>query len=257
MSWDFTRLHGRDREGYVVVEAITRGTAPQSPTWAQPCTFVCIDGKTYWVKASAQQGLVAELIAGRLAARTGAGPNARIIRVSEEIIPLNDPSAKLVGIVVGSEDQPETVNARSLQPLIQSGEFQPGSIDAMTRVRVIAFQTWIGASDAQVLVRLTDGVVMSIDHGDCFGATTAKSDPVTVLTHIPGVARTLGKDLFTVEEALRRVEAVTDSDLIEAVTQIPCGNHWRSPVSRRIEIAEWLAHRRDRLREVMQVWQQS
>lgn len=125
MTWDSGRLTGRDRAGYIVIEAITRGTAAQSPTYSRPCTFVCIDGKTYWVKAATQQGLVAELIAGRLAAAVGAGPVARIVRVPQEVVLANDPAAQLVGIVVGSEDHPDTVNARDLGPFIQNGQFQP------------------------------------------------------------------------------------------------------------------------------------
>lgn len=124
----------------------------------------------------------------------------------------------------------------------------------MTRARVVAFQTWIGAADAQVLINLTDGTVMTIDHGACFEATASLLDPVIVLTAIPGVPSDLGKDLLSIEGALRRIEGITDHDLIQAVTQVPSGNTWRSLVSRRTEIAEWLAHRRDRLRGVMEAW---
>ena len=112
----------------------------------------------------------------------------------------------------------------------------------------------IGAADAQVLVRLTDGSVMTIDHGACFETTATFSEPTPVVTSIPGVAPDLGKDLLSVEDALKRIERVTDDDLIEASAQVPLGVPWRSPVTRRMEIAEWLAHRRDCLRGVMEKW---
>lgn len=259
MSIDADALDALDRGGYLVLEALTRGTpvAHNPGTHAHPLAFVCIDGKTYWVKGTAQQGLVAELIAGRLAAKVGAGPVARIIRVSSEVHEASGATPEMINLVVGSAHQDGTVNARDLQPFMQSGVFKPGLVDAVTRARTIAFQSWIGAGDSQVLLSLTAGTVFSIDHGDCFGSTATLTDPTIIATDIPGVAPTVGKDPQSVDLALSRMEAVSDRDLIEAVARIPSGDPWRSPVGRRVEIAGWLAHRRDRLRAVMTAWLQT
>ncbi len=133
MSLDPASVAALDGSGYVVLEALTPGTLRSASTHARPHTFVCIDGKTYWVKGNAQQGLVAELIAGRLAAMVGAGPPARIVRVTPAVLPATGEAAHLEGIVVGSEDQPGTVNARDLEPFVRNGTFQPGAVDPAAR----------------------------------------------------------------------------------------------------------------------------
>jgi hypothetical protein len=244
-----------DRLGYPVLEAIVPEGRLSTGTASHPYTFICIDGKTYWVKGNVQQGLVAELICGRLAAKLGAGPAARIVRVTPEVLPAGAPP-EIEGIVVGSEDVPGTVNSKDLGPLLSGGSFQPGLIDAAARARVIVFQTWVGAaSDAQVLVGLADGAVRSIDHGDCFSTTDATVDPSPVVAAIPGVSNDVGREGTHIAAAVQRVEALTDRDLQQAVSGIPLGSGWRSPVDRRADIGEWLAHRRDKLREVMTAWQ--
>src|SRR5690242_15551701 len=98
-----------DRQGYTVLEALTPGTGQSLETYSKPCTFICIDGKTYWVKDNVQQGLVAELIAGRLAAKLGAGPTSKIIRVTPEALPDGGADGRFIDLVVGSEDIPGTV----------------------------------------------------------------------------------------------------------------------------------------------------
>lgn len=251
---DGDALSALDRRGYTVLEALTHAGHSSPSTHARPNAFICIDGKTYWLKGNAQQGLVAELIAGRLAHKAAAGPVARIIRVAPEALPPGGEADHLEGITVGSEDQTETVNARDLQPFVASGQFQSGVVDAASRARVIAFQTWLGVGDAQVLVHLTRGTVFSIDHGDCFGTTGADADPAVVVTGVPGVANDLGKEAAHVEAALQRIEAIADRDILEAVSCIPAGASWQSPVDRRLEIANWLAYRQGRLREVMESW---
>jgi hypothetical protein len=242
-----------DARGYEVLDALTYGRQ-RSPTFSQACTFVCVDSKTYWVKASAQQGLVAELIAGRLAALTGAGPAARIIRVPPEARPADGSADHLSGVIVGSEDERNTVNARDLQPLLGSGQFNPGLVDAGSRALVVAFQTWIGVDDTQVLINMKTGQVRSIDHGACFGSTGQLTPPTLIALPIPGVADDVGRDQASVENAVTRIESVTDRQLIEVVTRIPVGDPWRGPSDRRLEIANWLAFRRDQLREVMRRW---
>jgi hypothetical protein len=80
LNWeDPSLLENRDRVGYTVLEALTATSFADRPrsspgTHARPGAYVCVDGHTYWLKADAQQGLVAEVITGRLAATVGAGP---------------------------------------------------------------------------------------------------------------------------------------------------------------------------------------
>jgi len=242
-----------DARGYEVLDALTCD-GRRSSTFSQTCTFVCVDSRTYWVKASAQQGLVAELIAGRLAAQVGAGPAARIIRVPPESMPADGSASHLMGLVVGSEDERNTVNVRDLQPLLGSGQFNPGLVDAGSRALVVAFQTWVGVDDTQVLINMKTGQVRSIDHGACFSSTGQLSPPTVIALAIPGVADGVGRDQASIENAVARIEAVTDRHLIEAVTRIPVGEPWRGPSDRRLEIANWLTYRRDKLREVMATW---
>lgn len=250
-----------DRRGYTVLEALTHDARRSASTHATPHTFVCIDGSTYWVKGRAQQGLVAELIAGRLAARLGAGPMAQIVRVTEEALPqeageVRDQAKSLLGVVVGLEDQHGTMNARELQPLIDNSQFAPDTIDPRSRALVVAFHTWLGVNDAQVLVRLSDGTVLSIDHGDGFGSMGAGGQPQVIMIPIPGVSNDVGREMRYVDPSIRKIEQVRNAQLLEAVSGVPLGDAWRSPLERRVEIAAWLASRRDRLREVMTQWAQ-
>ncbi len=66
-------LESLDSHAYKVLQMIAHG-GRKSGTLSDSNTFVGIDGKVYWVKAKSQQGLVAELVAGRLAAALGVGP---------------------------------------------------------------------------------------------------------------------------------------------------------------------------------------
>lgn len=250
---DAAGLNRLDSRGYTVLEAITDANLGQPSTFSRPNAFICVDGKTYWVKGKVQQGLVAELISGRLASRIHAGPIVRIIRVTPEVLPRSG-MGELVGVVVGSEDLRGTENARNLEPFIKDGTFQPGLVSLESRGRVIVFQTWIGASDSQVLIELTTGSVYSIDHGDCFGTTSTITDPQVIVTEISGVPADAGREAKYIMPTVGVVESVTDEELLEAVSRIPTGDEWRSPIDRRIEIASWLSHRRNRIREVMSQW---
>ena len=156
---------------------------------------------------------------------------------------------------MGSRHADGVVNARELSPLMASGQFQAGAIDPATRARVVAFQTWIGVGDSQVLISLTDGKVLSIDHGECFGnVDDLVSPPALVLTDIPGIAPDVGRDSVHVIAAVERIEAITEANLVEAVSQIPAGSNWSAPSDRRLSIAKWLLARRDSLRPVLEGW---
>ena len=149
MTIEQAKLSVMDSRGYEVLDALSHGGL-KSQTYSQSNTFLCVAGKTYWVKASAHHWLVAELIAGRLASRTGAGPIARVIRVPAEALPADGSANHLLGLVVGSEDERNTVNARDLQPMLGGGQFDPKLVDAAAQALVVAFQTWLGVDDTQV-----------------------------------------------------------------------------------------------------------
>lgn len=194
------------------------------------------------------------MISGRLAKRVLAGPGARIVRITPKVLPPDGSASHLEGVVVGSEDEPATINARDISRIAAGGTFDPKVIDGAARARVVVFQTWLGVRDAQVLVRPTDGAVLSIDHGDAFGNTSDRSDPQVMVTPIPGVGDNVGKTRRDVMAAVQKIKSITDRNLIEDVSRVPSGEPWRSPVDRRLAIAEYLAFRRDRLQEVMEKW---
>ena len=79
LDWrDSSLLERRDRAGYVVLDALTMANLARRPrssaSWANPSAYICVDGGTYWLKAAAQQGLVAELVAGRAGGHYGCWP---------------------------------------------------------------------------------------------------------------------------------------------------------------------------------------
>ena len=253
MPIDLATLTSLDARGYDVREALSWEGRTSPTTHSAAHTFICVDGKTYWVKGRAQQGLVSELIGGRLAARVGAGPVARIIRVTPEATPADGSADHLIGVVVGSEDEQNVINNRDLDRLA-ARDFDAQLVDPRARALVVAFQTWIGVGDVQVLINLKSGKIRSIDHGECFTATQQLTAPSLNLVSIKGVPDTLGNEAASVAAAADQIEAVTDQQILDAVAGIPLGDPWKSPASRRLEIATWLAGRRRMVREVMEQW---
>lgn len=254
MPLDQDKIHSLDARGYVVLEGLTHVKEPPQATHATPHAFLCIDGKTYWVKATAQQGLVAELILGRLGSLVDAAPSARVIRITPEALPEGGKAAHLSGVLVGLEDKAGSVNVRELQPYLDKGEFSMDSIDHRSLGRVTAFQTWTGVGDTQVLIELKTGRVWSIDHGDALGQTGTNQRPTVIAPPIPGVTLDPATHGDALLEGVQRIEEVTDAQLLEAVAGVPVGDPWRSPVERRFEAASWLADRRETLREVIDEW---
>jgi hypothetical protein len=246
-------LEELDRKGVDVLDAITYSRPPPGGSHASPHAFVFPGGRTYWVKRTAQQGLVAELVAGQLGAAIDAAPMARVVSVSANIAP---PEAKhLVGVGVGVEDAPGMENLRHLQQALPAGTLDPANLDIASRLRVLAFQTWIGVGDTQILVDLRNGRLLSIDHGEWCSDPSSPAEPLIVST--PGVADDVGRDSDDVEDAVGRISGLTDENLLEAVAQVPDGTEWNSAPARRLQLAEWLAFRRDRLAEVVRRWARS
>jgi hypothetical protein len=247
------RIDQLDGRGYVVLDAITFDNR-RSASLAEACACVAIDGKTYWLKSKSQQGLVSELISGRLAAVTRAGPGAQVLHVTPEVRPRDGSCDHIDGIVMGSEDEDGTVNSKDLGQLLLDGRFDGDLTNPQSRALVVAFQTWLGVGDAQVLVRLTDGVVMSIDHGDAFGNVEDRTDPPLVIAPIPGVADGHGSSPGLVAQAAKTIEGVSERMIAEAVAQVPIGERWKSPVDRRAKIAEYLIYRQPKVRSAMAAW---
>lgn len=251
-----SRILDRERRGYLVLEAI-QADGRQSGTFSRSCVFTAVDGNGYWVKAEAQQGLVAELICGRLARIAHRAPNVQVIRVTKEALPNAIDCSHLTGVVFGSQDMSGAVNARDLQPLIGGATFDPNVVSQLARARVIAFQTWMGVNDAQVLVRLTAGDLFSFDHGAAFQDVSDRTDPKVVVTDIPGVDLKIGKRPGDMAVAIKELEAITDNQILDSVSNIPHGEPWRSLLARRSEIAEFLIDRRSRLQGVLMGWARS
>jgi hypothetical protein len=104
---------------------------------------------------------------------------------------------------VGLEDVPNTVNARELEAILGPGNLPPTGIDGRSRAIVFAFQTWIGVGDTQVLVGLADGRIYSIDHGECFSATSSPTDPSPIVAGIPGLTEDIKKHPGFIRTGLR------------------------------------------------------
>jgi hypothetical protein len=253
MPLDRADLDARDKQGYTVLDALSHIRGPQRGSLATPHLFTCADGHGYWVKAASQHGLLTELIAARLAARVGAGPDGSIIRVPKEALPSDGSLAHFEGVIVGSRNRDGAVNQRDLD-LLGVTSLDPAQIAPDQRARVVAFQTWVGEGDLQLLVDLRTGEVMSFDHGECFGNTSALTDPVLTVAPLPGIPDTHGNNAPFVAEAVDRVESVGDDELLDYVSRMPLGDLWKSDPDRRLQIAQWLLHRRGRVREAMKQW---
>ncbi|MDP9222906.1 MAG: hypothetical protein M3P18_03455 [Actinomycetota bacterium] len=211
-----------------------------------------IDARTHWIKRTAQQGLIAELVAGRLGSQIGAAPDARIVRLTPTAAPIDGSANHLLGIGVGICDQPGTENLRHINNLRPDGTLDPATLDPTSRALVVAFQTWLGVGDTQILVDLRNGRLQSVDHGDWCSDPSSRADPIVVET--PGVPSDFAKDKMLIEKAVEQIEDLGDGILLRAVSQIPSDLEWNSATARRLALAEWLAWRRDRLREVMRQW---
>jgi len=247
---DSVALAAADASGPDAVEALHLVAHAPTATWAAPQCMLCLDGKKYWVKLRAQNGLAVELIVGRLAQKLGAGPDARIVRVGAGSgIP-----AGSFGLGVGVEDVPDAFNARDLGLFEPSGRLASGRLERQWLCSVLVFQTWIGVSDQQVLLRLGDGAVFSIDHGAAFSGFPNPTAPAVVVTPIPDVPESERKVPSLIDAAVSGVENLSDDDLLAAVARIPDEPGWQADPGRRLAIAQWLAHRRGLLRGVMDSW---
>ncbi len=239
--------------------------------------FVCCDGKTYWIKHYAEQGLAAEVIGGRLAALVGVGPMTRVIRVDPMILPHDDDLNSFGGTLIGSEDIQGPVivdyNIGSVRrtpcPLGLLGPslcrylgimgYNPRWVNGAEWSLVIAFLTWLGMLDRQVLVRLTDSRLFTIDYGACFGDVSGASaaNMGIIMPMLEGVDPQLAKNVAHVREAIERIEAVSDTDIVTAVAGVPDEHGWEGSLRRCAAIGQWLSARRGLLRDAMENWAHS
>jgi hypothetical protein len=251
MAFDDSELAALDKHGFTVVNALHHESGPTS-THSHPCKFVCMDGRTYWTKGEpVQQGLAVELIAARLAGLLGAGPSGAIINVSEAALPANPGCS--TGLLFGSLDQNDMINARDLGRL-GLGTIEPSLIDKYSWGLVIVFQTWLDVRDSQVLINVTNGRVATFDHGDCFGRLADSQPARVVFTRIDGLDQSTAKAVAALDMAVDKIEAVTDGEILSAVSNMPVGPTWRSDAMRRLSIANWLQHRRTLVRGTIESW---
>lgn len=253
---DLDQLRAYDQAGYRTLEALTHVRAPRQSTHSSPHAFICTGGRTYWVKRSAQHGLVVELVAARLGAALKVAPTAEVVDVSPAAAPEDGAANHLLGVGVGIEDR-GGFNPRELTEFQNEGQvYAPGVVRAEARAAVIVFQTWVGAEDSQVLIDPTTGGVLSIDHGACL--PEAPGGVQVVVTDIPGVPATLGKDApQSALEVVSQVEAFSDDAILRVFAGVPDAPEWNSAAERRLRMAESLSHRKARVREVISVWLQS
>ena len=169
---------------------------------------------SYWLKGSVQQGLVCELIIGRLAHMVGAGPLAQIIRVTPGCLPADGSATHVEGVVVGSRKLPDVCNARDLAALLGEKNLPERSIEPASRARVVTFQSWLGIHDGQVLVDVSSGKVFSIDHGDAFHDLTNLGPPDVVITSIDQRTDQRIEAWDVIEDAVSRIERISDSQLL-------------------------------------------
>ena len=166
-----------DAKGYTVFDAITLLRDPAVPSLASPHLFLAVDGHNYWVKVRAQQGLVAELICGRLGHLLGVAPNAAIIRIIKEVVVSHQTAGDLVGILAGTVDVVGTINPKDMGRIAPELKLDEKNVDALSRANVVIFQTWIGAGDPQVLIDPGTGKVLSIDHGGALAPIQPIKEP--------------------------------------------------------------------------------
>ncbi|MCH8877576.1 MAG: hypothetical protein IIA89_12255 [Chloroflexi bacterium] len=250
---DLKRL---DDDGVEVIEAIAYDRAPPGTTLATPHAFVCDDGKTYWIKREAQNGLSSELIAARLGKLVGASPAGVPVEVMDGLAPSNVDVSHLIGLGVGIEDTENAQNVKELTQYLNNGTFKPSHLDKSSRARIIVFQTWIGISqDTQALVQLSSGKVLSIDHGYAFDSIGNFSKLQVVHLPIPGVADDVGTDSADIDRAVSGIERLSDEQLLKSVANVPDEPDWNAALDRRFQVFEWIRFRRDHLREAVEQWQ--
>ncbi len=251
---DTNRLAVIDAQGYRIIEAISVAQSPPVNSLSNPHSFNCLDANEYWAKSRAQDSLESELIAGRLAVLLGIGPVTEVIHVPRELTQNHPTASHLFGIIVGIRNVPGCINVKNIAQIAPGLQLTAANVDSATRARAVAFHTWLGLEDPQILLDLGNGKVTSIDHGGCFRDVGNQADPALIVIDIPGVARNHGCEAGCVKEAVERIESTDDTDIMNAIARIPNEPNWNADPNRRLAIGRWLSRRRPLVREVMRQW---
>ena len=241
-------LESLDARGLAEIEAIAPAPLDRSGgRFSRPIPYICSDTETYWTKTRSQTGLSSELIVNRLAHRLAVGPATTIVRI-DGFLRTVGPSARGVGTinvsnVVASKELTET----GLEP------FSATVVDANSWTRVSVFQSWIDVVDEQLLVRTTDGVVFTYDHGDTFAALLP-GPPRMVVAALPSLRLDWSATSAAAMEMVLRIEHLSPIEILEAVAGIPDEPGWQAALPRRLGIARWLMKRQSLLRGEVIKW---
>ncbi len=176
-----------------------------------------------------------------------------MIAVSPAALPDDLALMRFQGVWVGSRHIEGAVNLDDWARQTRSGAILP-NIDAWSRAGIVAFHTWINASDEQVVVRMADGRLYSIDHGDCFRTLMPGRPSRIVVVQLFGVPDDLGRDWSLIEPHVSRIENLTEDEILAFVAGIPDEPGWGAMFERRLDIAKWLIDRQPHLREELSKW---
>jgi hypothetical protein len=243
-------LRVRDARSPAPIEARTYLGFAGYRTYAAPHRLLAANGTIYRVKERAQEGLGAEAIANRLAHRLGVGPDCQVIAITHAALPLDNRTDSLAGLQLGTAEIEGVLNDDELR----AADFRTDNcrIDWESWATVVAFQTWIYAGDPQAVLCIDDGRIFSVDHGACFRALPPGPPTGLVGPELFGIS---GRQFDAVHliEALAKIEAITEADLLALASGIPGDDPgWRMPIERRVRVLEWLASRQFGVRKVLE-----
>jgi len=193
----------------------------------------------------------AELIADRFGSYVGVAPDTTVLDIGAAAVPRDHSLDHLVGLRRGSIELDDVFNDDELRLIGTS--LRPSQINWKSWALVVCFQTWLYIRDPQAVLRMTDGRIFSVDHGNCFGEL-ANGPPtglvVPALLGVSGVAF----DASELDLAIRVIEEIPELTILAMVAGIPDGPEWRIPMERRVRVAEWLLMRQPGLRRVIEQW---
>lgn len=252
---DEKALEKLDGLGYKVLQAISYSSPPPMPnSLSNPHRFVCSDGNKYWLKSRCQNGLSAELIAGRIGQKLAAAPKVAVVNLDPLLVENIPACQHLTGLVVGVFEVPDSINLKDIPTLSPGLTFPPRVIDAASRARVVAFHTWFGFSDCQMFVGLGNGKVVTADLGGCLGDVVTQTNPTLTVLDIPGLPSNHGSQGDCVNAAVEAIESLTDDDILSAAAAMPGEPRWSGDRPQRLARAKWLAGRRSKVRGVLEQW---
>lgn len=247
LDWDVeVGIHSDrlNRHGPLGVAISLVAEAP-SDGWHDARRFVAGDGNVYWIKTTAAHGLCVELIAGRLAYGLGIGPSVSAMEVPSEG----------AAVAFGSMDIDGTVSTQELELFFPDlRQFDLATLDQASLALTFVFQVWIGHRDPQWLIRMEDGRVFTLDHEEWAADSGYRLEPWVLTARVPGMPDYLRGQRTRVLDAVARIEAISDAELVEAVSCLPDAAGWDYDPAQALAVAEALAERRVSLRGVMERW---